>query len=137
MKFLKESSELSKGIFWVKDVNNIRGSIIYFGIPCDTNGNATNNFVSNAKSGTTYNHENTWKLLSSKLTHNKPFDYFPRGRVEVNNSKAIIYCSPYLYSNELKNTIIELFNLNNHNGIRSVRMIADGSKHYQCYLDKE
>lgn len=132
---MKESSELSKGIFWVKDIDNIEDSIIYFDIPCDTNGNATTDFISNAKSGTTYNHENTWKTLSSKTTEGRPYNYFPRGRVEIANNKATIYCSPHIYSEELKKVLIHLFNLNNHNGIKSIRMVADGSNHYKCYLD--
>lgn len=135
MSLLKESSELAKGIFWVKDTDNIEDSIIYFDIPCDTNGNATTDFISNAKSRTTYNHENTWKTLSNKITEGKPYNYFPRGRVEIANNKATIYCSPYIYGEKLKKVLIYLFNLNNHNGIKSIRMIADGSNHYKCYLD--
>ena len=48
---LDESSELAKGIFWVKDIDNVSDSLIYFDIPCDTEGNVTSHkFQPNAKS---------------------------------------------------------------------------------------
>lgn len=133
---INESSELSKGIFWIKDIDNIKDSIIYFDIPCNSNGDIeSNEFVSNAKSGNTYNHENTWKELSSNITDNLEYNYFPRGRIEISNSKAIIYCSPYIANDELVNVIIDKFNLYKHNGITKIQLKADGSNHYKCYLD--
>ena len=91
----------------------------------------------NDRNKTTYNHANTWKVLPKRLTHGKPFDYYPRGRVEINNCKAIIYANPNICTDEGKNFIISEFNLNTHNGINEVILKADGSSHYQCYLDKK
>lgn len=137
MKFkLVESFDLYKGIFWITNLENIQNNKLYFQIPCDSNGTIiTDNFVANAKSGTTYNHENTWKLLSKQITQGKPFNYYPRGRVEITNQKAIIYLSPHIATEEVKNWVIDKFNLNSLNNIKTVKLIADGSSHYKCYLD--
>lgn len=139
MKFrLVEDIDLQRGIFWIKDVNNISSSNLYFTIKCDSNGN---NLVdpedATSKDNLSYNHENTWKKLTSKETNNKPFNYYPRGRVEIRNGKAYIYCSQYIYGDELKKWCIDKFNLTKSNGITSIRMLVDNSDHYKCYLDDE
>lgn len=138
MRFtLVEDTKLQRGIFWIKDVDNISSSNLYFTIPCDANGNNMydSEIEFTSKSGISYNHENTWKKLDSKTTNNKPFNYYPRGRVEIRNNKAIIYCSPYIYGEELKKWCIDKFNLTSVNGIKKVTMNADNSQHYHCYLD--
>ena len=136
---LIESSDLYKGIFWIIDTNNPYSSKDYcFTIPSDLYGNPIldDTSVLNAKNGTTYNHEKVWNQLDTKLTRRYPFNYFLRGRVEISNSKATIYCSPYIADNEeCIDFIVDIFNLNSHNNIKKVRVIADGSDHYKCYLD--
>lgn len=136
MKILKESKDLSKGIFWVKDCDDIDNSFIYFDVPCDVTGNPTAIDALNAKSGKTYNHELTWKTLNRNITDNKPFNYFPRGRVEIAHGKATIYCNPLIATEQLVDVCKNKFNLNTFNGIKSIRLVADGSEHYKCYLDE-
>lgn len=136
MKFLKESSELYKGIFWIVDLSNIENNKNYcFQIPCNSDGEVYSTDGLTAKSGTTHNHEKYWNMLSSKLTHNKPFDYFPRGRVEISNGKATIYLNPNINDEYIRNFIIKQYNLNSYNGINRIRFISDFSNHYKCYLD--
>lgn len=133
---LEESFDLYKGIFWITDLEDVSKNELYFQIPCDSNGQITSDeVIPNAKSGTTYNHEKVWKLLPNKITKGKPFNYYPRGRVEIANQKAIIYLSPHIATEEVKDWLIDKFNLNSLNGIKSVRMIVDGSDHYKSYLD--
>lgn len=135
MMNLTEDIELYKGIFWITELEPINSNL-YFLIPCDMYGNIEDyNLDYTAKTGTTYNHEKTWNKLPSKITNNKPYNYYPRGRVEINNRKAIIYCSPYIANNELKEWVIDKFNLYKYNGIEKIRIVADGSEHYKCYLD--
>lgn len=133
---LLEETQLQRGIFWIKDINDISASNLYFTIPCDSNGNTMHDtYVEyTSKDGKSYNHENTWKKLSSKETNNKPFNYYPRGRVEIRNGKAMIYCSPFIYGDELEKWCIDKFNLTSVNGIKKVTMHADNSEHYKCYL---
>lgn len=136
---LKEDSQLYRGIFWITDINNIDNSELYFQIPCDSYGNLDDEFSMDinrsSKSEDNYNHKKVWSTLSSKLTNNKPFNYYPRGRVEINNGKAIVYCSPWLDIDELKDWVTDKFNLTKHNGINKIRIIYDYSEHYHCYLD--
>lgn len=139
MVYLRESRDLSRGIFWITDISNIDNNKLYFQIPCDKNGNVQSqpnvSLDLNAKSGTTYNHERTWSQLSSKYTNNKPFNYYPRGRVEIANCKATIYLSPHIATEEVKQWCIDRFNLTSVQGITKVRLVADGSAHYKCHLD--
>lgn len=137
--YIKEDSNLYRGIFWIKDVDDIESSDLYFQIPCDLDGNISSDFhISpqlSSKDTTNYNHKNLWNSLSKKMTDGKEYNYYPRGRVEIHNGIATIYCSPYIATNELKSWLVNKFNLTSHNGIKKVKMIADGSNHYRCYLD--
>lgn len=136
MKLLKE--ELSKGIFWIVDVDNIDNNKNYcFTIPCNSDGVPDSLNGLNSKNGETYNHEKYWNMLNKSYTHNKPFNYYPRGRVEISHGKATIYLNPNIATDEVLDFITKQFHLNAHNGIERVRLFPDGSYHYKCYLDKE
>ena len=138
MKFkLVEDRDLHKGIFWVKDINDIEKSAVYMTSDCDSNGSTVYNseFDFTSKDGLSYNHENTWNKLDGKTRENKKYNYFPRGRVEIRNGVATIFCSQYIYGDELKNWCVDKFNLTQSNGIKRVDMKADNSNHYKCYLD--
>lgn len=133
---LKESSELFKGIFWIVDPENMNENKKYcFMIPTDSEGNNISGMELNSKNELTLNHERVWKELPKKLTHNLSFNYYPRGRVEISHEKAIIYVNPNICTEEIKQFIIEEFNLYSLNDIKSVRIVADGSFHYKCHLD--
>ena len=134
---LVEDRELYKGIFWIVDLDNIENNKKYcFVIPCSSDGTSTDfDYTYQAKSGDTYNHKKYWSMLPKEYTHNKPYNYFPRGRVEIANGKATIYLNPNIATQEVKEFIIDQFNLNEHNGIKKVRLFVDGSEHYKCYLD--
>lgn len=137
-ELLVEDIDLYKGIFWIVDLKNIENNKNYcFKIPTNIFGDVLDNTIQlNAKSGTTFNHEKVWKELPSTLTHNKEYNYYPRGRVELSNGIARIYVNPNIYTDEVKQFLINEFNLLPHNGIKRVDMKADGSDHYKCYLDK-
>lgn len=141
MVILNEDRQLYRGIFWIPDVDNISSSNLYFQIPCDSNGIIcdTNFHIPDTMSSTgsdNYNHKRVWAQLSNKETKGKPFDYFPRGRVEIANGIAKVFHSPHIEQQELKSWVVDKFNLTNSNGIKKVKMIADGSNHYKCYLDE-
>jgi len=131
MNVLLESSELYKGIFWVKDIDNPTTEL-FFTIPSNVYGNveATN---LTAKSGTTHNHKALWSTLG-KVTEGKPYNYFPRGRVEIANRKATVYFNQNLNTEFIKKLIVDTYNLTTRNGIEKVTFIVDGSEHYKSYL---
>ena len=105
-----------RGVFWVVD-----GELVAF--PFDET--ATQGI---AKSGKTYNHKLLWEYIKPR---NKPFDYYPRGRVDYNAiGKAIIYMNPNIsaeYIDEIKTAF----------GIDSEPVIRyDHSEHYKCHIDR-
>ncbi|MCH5155280.1 MAG: hypothetical protein J1F69_01615 [Clostridiales bacterium] len=129
---------LYKGIFWIVDTDNIEQNKNYcFKILCSTDGSSSSidSSLGIAKSGDTYNHQATWNKLSSFLTHNKPYNYFPRGRVEIKNGVARIFLNGNINYAEVIYFIKSEFNLTTHNGIKKVSVIEDNSAHYLCYLD--
>lgn len=117
-KYIKSSKELSRGIFW--DVN---GELLAFPFVED-------NLTGIAKSGNTYNHKKLWPFVKPKGC-NKLYNYYPRGRVEINNKgKVIIYMNPNVSESLLSEIKIE-FGI-----ITDPRIIYDNSNHYKCYLDE-
>lgn len=69
--------------------------------------------------------------LITNYSCNKPFDYYPRGRVDFYaKGKAVIYMNPHIEDKYIKE-IITAF------GITSEPIVRyDCSKHYKCYLDR-
>lgn len=136
-KYLNESKSLQKGIFWIVDLDNIDNNSKYcFTIDSDINGNPLCDLdLLNSKNGETYNHEKTWNQLDKKYTFNKKYNYFPRGRVEINHGKATIYLNPNINTDEVIDFIVDNFHLTGYNGINNIKVISDGSDHYKCYLD--
>lgn len=109
---------MKAGVFWVID-----GELL--AIPFDKN----KYIESIAKSGETYNHEKLWQIVKPKNC-NKPYNYYPRGRV-VKSSKynAIIYMNQNV-PNELIPSIKIIFEIEKEPIIK-----LDYSRHYKCYLD--
>lgn len=128
---------LYRGVFWVTDTALGSDSIIAVKFPCTSDGQLTD-----ADSDTQaehlqkeINHKKIWAQLPHKVTLGKPFDYYPRGRVEVRKGgKVLIFCSPYICTDKLKEAISNLFGLTEQNGIKGVTLKADGSAHYRCNL---
>jgi len=114
--FEKENEHGKRGIFWIVD-----GELLAF--PFDEN-----DTEGIAKSGNTYNHKLLWE---SKKPNNKPFDYYPRGRVDINSKgEAVIYMNPNI-GEEFIPKIKAAF------GITSEPVIKyDNSENYKCYLDR-
>ena len=135
--YLIEDSELYKGIFWIVDNDNMYSNSDYcLKIPSYLHGNSTDSTLElNAKSGTTYNHKLVWQQLSRKETFGKPFNYFPRGRIEIHNGVAKIFLNGNINTAETLYFLTDEFNLNSHNGIKDIKIIEDNSHHYLCHLD--
>ena len=84
-----------------------------------------------AKCGNTYNHKKLWDSLKPAGRH-VPFDWYPRGRVEITNqNEPVIYMSPHIGTEWLGQIMLAF-------DIPTVPVIRyDHSEHYRCYLDKE
>ena len=127
--------KLHKGVFWIADDSEK----YVFRIPCDRNGNVIGEtaYPLNSKDGSNYNHKNLWAALPKALTLGHPFDYFPRGRVEIRNAKATVYLNPDINTQKIQSLIVRCFGLTEENAIRSVRFVSDGSTHYQYSINKD
>ena len=130
----KEQDELceKKGIFWIVDRENLKNNEPYlFRIPVDCGGvpiPLTPIPPLNSKHGDNYNHKKTWETyVPAELRRGKPYNYYPRGRVEIKDKeKAKIFLNPDIATEEIIAYIVEKFRLQ----YRKVKVIADGSKHY-------
>lgn len=109
--------EPSRGVFWIID-----GELLAFPFMED--------FTSGiAKSGNTYNHRLLWDDVKPAGC-NKPFNYYPRGRVDISNrGKPIVYMNPNIEESLLSDIMVEF-------GLREKPTVRyDYSDHYKCYLD--
>ena len=82
-----------------------------------------------AKSGNTYNHKLLWEHIRPKGC-NKPYNYYPRGRVEIDaHGCPVVFMSPQIDAEHIPE-IMEAFSLPSE-----PRVIIDGSRHYRSHQD--
>lgn len=107
---------MSRGVFWIVD-----DELLAFPFMGDN--------IGIAKSGVTYNHKKLWQYVKPKGC-NKPYNYYPRGRVDfTNKGKPIIYMNPNIDDGFIPYIKSEF-------GLRENPVIRiDNSEHYKCYLD--
>ena len=127
--------ELCNGVFWVND-----DVIISVKNPCNSDGKliCADNESEEKLMRKLANHKKLWEKFPHYITAGLPFNYLPRGRVEIRKGeKAIIFCSPHICTEETKQLMTEEFGLTAENGITHISLKADGSAHYRCALDNE
>ena len=108
---------MKKGVFWI--IENRLYSFPFNG------GEA----IGVAKSGDTFNHKKLWDHVKPKGC-NKPYNYYPRGRVEVTNKgKPVIYMNPNVACSSIKDI------KNDFEISEEVCVQYDYSEHYKCFLD--
>ena len=115
--YVKAAHEASRGVFWIID-GELYAFPFYSGY---------DNGI--AKSGNTYNHKKLWPEIKPDKC-NKPFDYYPRGRVDFTGSgQSIIYMNPNIDDSYIPK-IKQAFGLRD-----TPKVHYDFSEHYHCYLD--
>lgn len=121
-----------RGIFWIIDLDNLENNSNYlFKIETNENGDAIKYpFPLNSKKGNDYTHSATWSLLPFNLTKNKPFDYYPRGRVEIKHKEVLLYINPILNNVRIIEYLKKEFCLD------KVRIELDFHEHYKCHFDE-
>ena len=89
----------------------------------------------NSKNCDNYTHKKTWdRYVPAELRRGKPYNYYPCGRVEIKDrEKAKIFLNPDIATDEVIAYIIEKFRLQ----YRTVKVIADGSRHYGYSAEEE
>ena len=119
-----------KGIFWLID-----GAICSIKTECSDDGAPVSPDTQfSSKSGNNFNHKAEWQFLSSTVTHNKPYNYYPRGRVEIKRSAIRIFITPSLFTDDILNQIISVFDLVSQKA--KIKIICDGSRHYMPLCEK-
>ena len=114
-----ETKTPSRGVFWLVD-----GELLAFPFTEDAT-------VGIAKSGQTFNHKLLWDQVRPENC-NKPFDWYPRGRVEFSGKgKPVVYMNPNIDETYLA-AITEAFGLSETPVVH-----YDGSTHYRCHLDRD
>ena len=130
---------MKKGIFWVF-ITEPGGydeipELCSVSVECDINGNALEEADFTSKSGENFNHKLEWKKNNgfSREGRNKPFDYFPRGRVEIKNGRIRVFAHPYIINDDvIRELIIDSFELDGLKG--NIHWLADNSIHYQSEI---
>ena len=84
-----------------------------------------------AKNSAAYNHERSWQMFPKKITHRRPYNYYPRGRVEVSDGKATVWMNGSILG--LAEDVIDVFGLS---VLNNVKVKEDGTSHYKCHFDK-
>lgn len=113
-----------RGVFWVIDDELMDDHIV------------AEMFVEGAsvglsKSGTNYNHKLLWEHVKPPGC-NKPYDYYPRGRVEISNKgKPVIYMNKNI-DGDVVERVLKIFHITEY-----PRIHYDGSEHYKCHLDRD
>ena len=125
---------MKKGIFWCDSFGRDSPHLIVVSVKCDADGKSDLPIDFSSKSGQNFNHKAEWQKLSRSVTRGQPFNYYPRGRVEIKNRKATIYLNPDPNNPVVLNKIIENFELKNQQDLKSIAVKSDGSSHYHYYL---
>ena len=143
-RILREAKQLCAGIFWIipTDESLREYKMLLFDIPCNPDGTSETAGLSialNSKSGTSYNHKKIWedeiqRNNTYKSFNRKPYNYYPRGRVEIDRNAATIFLNPHINQPHIIQRIKHDFGLSHHN-IAEVKIKVDGSQHYKCFLD--
>lgn len=140
---MNKKKPLYSGIFWIitedNDFNNYE--ILAFPISCDIYGIPVENPIIelNSKNKKSYNHKNLWNnhvMNNNKYRqfNKKPYNYYPRGRVDISKNKAILFLNPCINKPKIIDGLITEFGLTTNN-ISEVVIKPDGSNHYKCFID--
>lgn len=122
--------QLYKGFFWYNPANDL---LIVKKVACDKDGIALDAVEYSSKSGDNFNHKAEWAKMPRSITSGKPYNYYPRGRVEIGKNRATVYLNPVLNAPKVMEHIDREFGLDDGNIL--VRIVADGSVHYEYLID--
>ena len=131
---------MHKGIFWCYvscfDDDIYSHQLLTVMVDCEISGKTLEETDFSSKSGENFNHKSEWekRCNKSRRTKNKPFDYYPRGRVEIKNGKIRIFANPVIIEDdEAKALIVKSFELEDYT--ENISWVADNSKHYHYAED--
>ncbi len=127
---------MKKGIFWCKDMNENPPRLITVSVECSFSGECEGNVNYSSKSGKNFNHKKEWSKLDKNVTEGYPYNYYPRGRVEIKNGKVTIFLNPDINTDEVLDVILTEFELKDDRR-KIIKVKSDGSNHYQYLMHRD
>ena len=126
--------KIYEGIFWIKQDERGRFIPITVKAECDEFGNVLDERVNfSSKFEESFNHKEEWKIFEAMPGgeyHGLPYNYYPRGRVEINNKKAMVYLSSALCNEYIQGLILEEFGVVKNDV--EVTFVIDSSLDCKC-----
>ena len=95
--FRRKAAFMYKGIFWF--YRDVAGAwkLLAVKASCGRDGIALLPIRYSSKSGENFNHKDEWERMGHKITGGRPYNYYPRGRVEIREERITIYFPPPLF----------------------------------------
>lgn len=121
---------MRKGIFWCANFDTECPELITVSAACDKNGDSKEPVRFSSKSGNNFNHRPEWERLDRSITAGRPFNYYPRGRVEIKNGKATVFLNPAINKECIVRRIMDAFELMTGE-LNCINIKSDGSSHYR------
>ena len=121
---------MRKGIFWCANFDTECPELIAVSAACDKNGDSKEPVRFSSKSGNNFNHRPEWERLDRSITAGRPFNYYPRGRVEIKNGKATVFLNPAINKECIVYRIMDAFELMTGE-LNCINIKSDGSSHYR------
>ena len=127
---------LGKGLFWLVKNDDEKFELFCVKILCYRDGESLERIETGVCESEKLNHERAWSKLDKAVTQGKPYNYYPRGRVEIKKGKATVYLNPTLNEEAIVEKICRSFGLTRENGIVDIRIKNDNSWHYRFLMEK-
>ena len=127
---------LGKGLFWLVKNDEEKFELFCIKILCYRDGETLERIETGVCESEKLNHERAWSKLDKAVTQGKPYNYYPRGRVEIKKGKATVYLNPTLNEEAIVEKICRSFGLTRENGIVDIRIKNDNSWHYRFLMEK-
>lgn len=121
---------MRNGIFWCANFDTECPELITVSAACDKNGDSKEPVRFSSKSGNNFNHRPEWERLDRSITVGRPFNYYPRGRVEIKNGKATVFLNPVINKECVVRRIMDAFELMTGE-LNCINIKSDGSSHYR------
>ena len=128
-------TELGKGLFWFIVGVDGESYILNFKMACFRDGVTIEEMETGVCKTDGISHKAAWeKLKKDQNTKNKPYNYFPRGRVQIKKGVATINLTPELSHGNFIQGLIASFGLTAENGISKIKVKPNHSRNYKFIM---
>lgn len=132
----EQRDALGKGLFWLVKNDEEKFELFCIKILCYRDGETLEKIETGECESEKLNHERAWVQIDKQITKGKPYNFYPRGRVQIKKGKATIFMNPILHQKEILEKIITSFGLTAENGLTHIRVKHDNSYHYRFLIER-